>query len=516
MMTTGRFGNSGAGSVLGGWRIRYGVGSKEYGGSVRRVALLVGVAMLQQVGLAQGPDRSHPPVAGPPPQLRLAPIQHYKLSNGLPVVLLEKHEVPLVQINLVLRAGAVDDPRDKAGRASMTADMLTEGAGSRNSLELADAIDFLGAQLDATAGYHTFGVDLFTPIAKLDSALAVMADVVLRPTFPQAELDRQVKDRLTTLLQWRDEARRLNSVMFSRTLYGDTHPYGIPMIGDERTIRGLGIDDLRAFHQEFFHPNIATLIVVGDVKAATALPKLEKAFGAWKPGTVSPPRLPEIHQVAERRLIIIDKPGAAQSEISVGRIGVPRATEDFYALLVMNSILGGSFTSRLNNNLREQHGYTYGAYSRFEFRVLPGPFIASSAVQTAVTDKALGEFMKELNGILEPIPEAEIERAKNYVALGFPGDFQTVRQIAGQLGMMVAFNLPDTFFNGFIGKILAVTRQDVERVAKKYIDPTKIDIVITGDRNQIEPGIRALTLGPITDLKVEDVLGRAPDMQQKN
>jgi zinc protease len=477
---------------------------------VGSIVVLIALLFVSRVCLAQGPDRSNPPKAGPPAQLKLAPIQHLKLSNGVPLLLLEKHDVPLVQINLVIRAGSAMDTREKAGCASMTADMMTEGAGARNALELADAIDYLGAQLSVSAGMHTTTVDLFTPLSKLDSAIALMADVVLRPTFPTAELERNRKDRLTSLLQWRDEPRQLASVMAARTLFGDSHPYGVPTMGDEKTLRGLNVEDLRQFHRQYFQANNATLIVVGDVKATAILPKLENAFGGWKSGTIPSRVISEPKQVADRSIVLIDKPGAAQSEIRIGRIGAPRLTDDYFAIIVMNTILGGSFTSRLNNNLREQHGYTYGAGSYFDFRVLPGPFLAYSAVQTAVTDKALGEFMKELNGILQPVQDADVERAKNYVALSFPGDFQTVGQIAHQLVQLVAYGLPDDYFNTYVGRILAVTKQDVERVAKKYIDPTKIAIIVCGDRAQIETGVRALNLGPMNVLTVEDVLGKAP------
>lgn len=483
------------------------VGGTEYG--VKRfVRVVLALALVAAAADAQTPDRSKPPKPGTPPQLRLAPIQHETLTNGLQVLVLEKHQVPLVQIDLVIRAGAVNDPRGKAGRASMTADMLTQGAGSRNALEIADAVDFLGAQLDASAGMHTSGVDLFTPLSKLDSALALMSDVVLRPTFPQAELERRVKDRLTSLLQWRDDPSRLNSVMFSRTLFGDDHPYGVPLVGDEASIRGLTVDDVKAFYTAYFHPNNAVLIVVGDVSKDMIIPQIEKAFGTWKDAPVPTVGLSEPKQVSERTVTLIDKPGAAQSEISIGRIGVQRKTDDYYAIVVMNTILGGSFTSRLNNNIREVHGYAYGAYSWFDFRVMPGPFIATAAVQTAVTDKALGEFMKELTNILKPVSEAEVERAKNYVALGYPSEFQTVGEIAGKLDQLVAYGLPDDTFNNFISRILSVTKRDVERVARKYIDPSKMAVVICGDRRQIESGVREMNLGPIRLMTADDVFAK--------
>jgi zinc protease len=477
------------------------------------VALLA-VGLASSTAQTQAPDRSQPPKLGRPPTLRLKPVQHLKLSNGLPVLLYEKHEVPLVQMNLVVNTGAVQDPQGKGGLASMTAAMMTEGAGTRTALELADAIDFLGADLHVAAGQHTSAVVLHTPLAKLDSALALMADVTLRPTFAAAELDRKTKERLTTLMQWRDEPRSLASITFNRTLYGD-HPYGRYSIGDEKALRSFMPTDVKNFYQSGYGPNNATLIVVGDITAAALLPRLEKALGAWKNVAPSTPSLPKINQAAERRVILVDKPGAPQSEIRIGRIGVPRLTEDYYALVVMNTILGGSFSSRLNQNLREKHGYTYGAGSRFDFRPLPGPFMASSAVQTAVTDSSLVEFMKELRDIRQSVPDKELERAKNYVALSFPGDFQTVGDISSHLEELVIYGLPDNYFNEYIGHILSVTKEDVQRVARKYIDPEKVDIIVVGDRKQIEKNIAALKLGPMTVMSVEDVLGKAPVLGEK-
>lgn len=462
---------------------------------------------------AQTPDRSAPPKLGPPPSLRLPAIHHFKLSNGLPVVLMEKMQVPLVQINLVLRAGSAMDTAGKVGLAGLTADMLDKGAGSRDALQLADAIDFLGATFSAQAGTHTSIVSINTPVARVDSALAVLADIALRPVFPEAELARQRKQRLTTLLQWHDEPRAIASVLFNRTLYGDKHPYGRPSLGDEKSLRAFTTADLKRFHNTYFHPNNATLIVVGAVTVPVAQAKLEKAFGDWQTGTLFTATWPGIKQVEKRQIYLVDKPGAAQSEIRIGRIGAPRLTDDYYAITVMNTILGGSFTSRLNQNLREQHGYSYGARSAFSFRPLPGPFLAAAAVQTEVTDKALVEFMKELQRILEPVSDDELTRAKNYVALSFPADFQSVGLVAGNLEELVVYDLPDDYFNKYIDRILAVTKEDIQRVAKKYIDPEHVAIIVVGDRKLIERGVRSLNLGALQLLTIEQVLGKIPRVE---
>lgn len=482
----------------------------------RKVSMvLVGVLMLTTLLYAQGPDRSKPPELGPAPSLKLPAIQHFKLSNGLPVVLMEKHGVPLVQISLLVKVGSVYDPAGKSGLASLTADMMDEGAGKRNALELADAIDFLGASISSGAGMHTSVVSLHTPLSKMDQAIPLMADIAVRPTFPSDELERKRKDRLTALMQWHDEPRAIASILFNRTLFGTQHPYGIPTLGNEQSIRSFKAEDLKNFHSSYFHAGNATLIIVGDVTSTTLLPMLEAAFGKWQKKPIEKTNWQTVKQVDERKILLVDKPGAAQSEVRIGRIGVERMTEDYFPLIVMNTILGGSFSSRLNQNLREQHGYSYGAASAFEFRPTPGPFLASSSIQTGVTDKALTEFMKELNGILQPVTDEELARAKNYLALGYPDNFQSVSQIAGQLTELAVYGLPDEYFNKYIERVLAVTKTDVERVAKKYLNPEKIAIIIVGDRKTIEKGVSDLKLGAMEILSIEDVLGKVPVLETK-
>ncbi|MEE9561955.1 MAG: pitrilysin family protein, partial [Thermoanaerobaculia bacterium] len=339
-------------------------------------------------------DRSRPPALGPPPALDLPAVERHMLLNGLPVYLLEKHGVPVVQINLLIRTGSTADKVGRTGLAALTVEMLDEGAGERDALELAEAIAYLGADLSTWSGYHDSGIDLFTPLDKLDEALPLLADVVLRPSFDGEELERQRLDRLTALLQARDEPRSIASAQFDRALFGADHPYG--RLADEASLRALKVEDLETFHNTYFKPGNAALIVVGDVTADAMMPKLEVAFGGWRDADLPATEVAIVDQIEGRTVYLVDKPGAAQSEIRIGRIGAARDTEDYYALVVMNTVLGGSFTSRLNSNLREDKGYTYGARSRFAFRRAPGPFLAGAAVQTEVTDKALAEFMKEL------------------------------------------------------------------------------------------------------------------------
>ncbi|MCX6169655.1 MAG: pitrilysin family protein [Ignavibacteriales bacterium] len=461
---------------------------------------------------AQTPDRTKPPQLPAPKKLNLPAIQQFTLSNGLKVVLMEKHEVPLIQLNVTVKAGSVNDPENKIGLAWLTFNMLADGAAGKTSLELSDAIDFLGARISANASFHSGTVSLHSPLSKFDDALKIMSDIVLRPDFPQKELDRKKKDRLTLLMQAHDQPTAIASAAFNQILFGKEHPYG--RITSEKEIRSYSTDDLKNFYKKYFVANNAVVIAVGDIKKEDLKKKLESAFGKWQKGSVKETKVKEPTQIANRIVYLIDKPGAAQSVINIGRIGAARLTNDYNSIVVMNTLLGGSFTSRLNQNLREKNGYTYGANSRFFFRPVPGSFIATSSVQTAVTDKALTEFFNELNGIREPLTDPDLNRAKNLVALSYPGNFQSVSEIAGQLEEKVLYNLPENYFGEFISKILSLTGKDVNDAAVKYIVPDQMIVVVVGDKAKIEDGIKKLNLGEIKNLSIDDVLGEVPKLDK--
>ncbi len=473
-----------------------------------RYALAIVVALVVAAG-AQAPDRSHPPQPGPAPTLHPPAINKQKLSNGLPVWIVEVHKVPVAQINLVVLSGTSDDPAGKFGVASLTDAMLEEGAGSRSSLEIADAVDFLGADLSAASGVDSSAVRLHVPAARLADALPIMGDIVERPTFPNDELERLRQQRLTSILQGRDDPPTIAAVTFSRVLYGATHRYGTMQMGTAATIKSMTTADLKAFYGSAFRPDNAVLLAVGDVTAATLLPRLESAFGPWKnTGTPhAPTKLPEATQHGARQIYLVDKPGAAQSQIRIGWIGVPRTTPDYFPIQVMNTILGGSFSSRLNMNLREQHGYTYGASSQFDYRMSAGPFVAAAGVQTDKTADALKEFFNELTGIRKPVPADELARAKNYIALRYPGAFETTGDISRRLEDAIVYRLPDDYFAKYVQNIQAVTAADVQRVADKYIQPDRFAVVVVGDRQKIEGPIKALNLAPIKIVTVDEVFG---------
>jgi zinc protease len=472
------------------------------------LALIFATATL---GAQQAPDRSRPPTAGPAPGLKLPAIEKRQLANGLPVWIVELHEVPVAQINLVVLSGAGDDPAGKYGIASLTAAMLTEGAGSRSSLEIADAIDFLGADLSAGTGMDSGAVRLHVPVARLAEALPIMADVALRPTFPVQELDRIRQERLVSILQARDDPQTIASLAFSRVMYGAAHRYGTAVVGTADTIKSFTAEDLRAFYGSSFRPDNAALIVVGDVTPTSALPLLEKHFGGWKaPATaVARATLPTPAAPARREVYLVDKPGAPQSQIRIGSIGVPRSTPDYFPLQVMNTILGGSFSSRLNMNLRETHGYTYGASSAFDMRKFAGPFFAGAGVQTDKTSESLQEFFKELNGILQPVPADELTRAKNYAALRFPAGFETTSDISNRLETVLVYRLPDDYFSNYVQNIQAATVADVQRIAQKYVHPDRVAVIVVGDKKTIEARIQALNLGPIKPITIDEVFAPA-------
>ena len=475
-----------------------------------RLALFVSLGAIV-VSARQAPDRTKPPSVGPAPALHLPPIAMRTLSNGLQVWILGVHEVPTVHLELTVRTGVASDPKGRYGLASLTADMLDEGAGARSALEVADAIDFLGANLSTDATVDASYVELHVPVARLGAALPIMADVVARPTFPAAELKRLREERLASLLEAQDDPEQLVQFAFPRVVFGKEHRYGSPEVGTVASLGAIEVADLKAFHAAHYRPSNARLIVAGAVTAATVVPALERAFSTWTgtPGA-TPARLPDAPQLTERRVYLIDKPGAAQSQVRIGWIGVPRSTPDYFALRVLNTVLGEAFTSRLNTNLREVHGYAYGASSRFDMRRSGGLFYASAGVQTDKTVEALKEFFVELTNIHEKLTPDELEKAKNYLALQLPRNFETENAAANALAQSYVHDLPADYYQTYARRVAAVTADEVKRAADKYIQPGKFAVVIVGDRKAIEAGVRSLNLGPVTVIEAAEIFKTAP------
>ncbi|HLP15658.1 MAG TPA: pitrilysin family protein [Bacteroidota bacterium] len=461
---------------------------------------------------AQKADRTKPPALGPTPSIKMNAIQKFTLKNGLRVIVYEKHEVPIVQMRLVVNTGNVDEPSDKPGLAGLTANMLDEGAGGKSSLELADAIDYLGTSISTYGGIQSSSISMRSTVSKLDPSLKLFADVALRPDFPVSELERLQKQYLTSLLQAYDQPRSIASAASGPLVFGKDHPYGRNIMGTEQSIRSMTASDVKKFYQTHYRPNNAFLVIVGDVTAKEILKKIDGAFGAWKKQDVAHVTVSRAPQVSGRKIYLIDKPEAAQSVIRICRVGTDRKTEDYFPLMVMNTILGGSFSSRLNNNLREVHHYTYGANSGFSLRRSAGAFVAGSDVQTDSTEKAMNEFMKELKGISEPVTDEELARAKNFLALGYPDNFSNVASIAEQLEDLVTYDLPENYFNTYIARVLAVTKEDVQRAARKYVDADNLAIIIVGDRSKIEKGLTDAKIGTIVPMTAIDVLGPMPKL----
>lgn len=444
-----------------------------------------------------------PPTPGPAPALQLPAPERRELANGMEVLYVRRSGLPVAHVTLVTRGGLADDPARLPGLAAFTASMLDEGAGGRSSLQLSEALELLGAELSTGASWDAASVDLHVLSTRLDQALPLMADVVVRPDFPEKEVKRLRDERLTELARARDEARAIAANAFARLTYGAEHPYG--RLASTGSVGRIGRADIASFHRSYYRPAGSTLVIVGDVDPAQVHPLVERAFGEWTGAPPSEPAIATPPETPATRIFLVDKPGAAQSEIRVGHPGVARDNPDYYPLLVLNTLLGGSFTSRLNTNLREVHGYSYGAGSSFSMRRGAGPFLASSAVFTAKTDSAVIEFFRELERIrAEPIPEGELERAKSYLALGLPRRFETTESLASQLATLAVYDLPLDDYNRYVPSVMAVTAEDVRRVANQYLRPDRSVVVVVGDRSTVEPGLRMLKLGPLELRETQD------------
>lgn len=442
-------------------------------------------------------DRTKAPELSPPKPVTLPPAMERTLANGLKLVVVERRQLPIVDFVLVVPGGAAENPESRAGMADLMAKMLTAGTKTRTSLQIDDEAAFLGVDLSANSSWDATRVSLTTPTDKLDSALTLMADVVLNPSFPRDEFTRIKQERRTALLQLKDHGSAIADRAFQNLVFGDEHPYGRPASGDEESVWQMPLGDIQKFYKTYFAPNTSTLIAVGDITLDQLEAKANKLFGAWERRTVTYAKIPQAKPIAATTIYVVNKPDAAQSSFRIGTVGVARSTPDYFPLEVMNTILGASFTSRLNMNLRETKGYTYGAGSRFDMRRDAGPFTARSEIVAAMTDSALIEFMKELRGIRDTVPVPELTKAKNFLELQLPGNFETTRDIANQLSTLVLYGLPLDYYNSYSAKISAVTQADVADVANRYIDPAKLTILIVGDLKSIEPKLEALNMGPV-------------------
>jgi zinc protease len=464
------------------------------------LSLAAGAALAAAPSLhAQPGFPTTPPRPQGAPRVNLPDPVRQRLPNGLTVMYVRQAELPVVSAVLVTRgAGGGDEPAELPGLASFTANMLDEGAAGMDALQLADALDLLGASLSTASGTDAAQASLYVLRENFPAALRLMADVVIRPDFPQREVERLRDERLTALVRARDEATSIANNAFQSLVYGAQHPYGRYAVTE--STRGLDRAKVQAFHASRYRPENATLILVGDVDPAVMQPMVAQAFGGWRAtgpavqiGT--PPAAPAGGRTT---VYLIDKPGAAQSEIRIGHPGVPRSSPDYHALMVMNTMLGGTFTSRLNTNLRETHGWSYGARSSFQFLRGAGPFTAAAGVQTNATDSSLVEFFRELNRLrAEPVTPEELLKIKSFLTLRLPDQLETTQDISGQLATLETYGLDASFYDEYVQRIMAVTAEDVRRVANQYVRPENSVVVIVGDRQVVEAGIRAANVGPV-------------------
>lgn len=454
-------------------------------------------------------DRTKEPAPLPEPSFSPPEIQSATLSNGLELFLVEDHKLPLLQVNLVLKSGWASDPSDRPGAAALTADLMDEGTQSRSALQISDEVKALGAFLSSGSSFDSSGVNLNVLKSKLDKGLELMTDIVLNPTFPEEELQRKKKIYLGQIQQESRQPFPSAIKLFLTTLFGEGHPYAQPYTGSgtAESINAIARKDLVNFYRANFAPNNAAVVIAGDITLSDAKSKIQKAFGSWKKKNVKKISLAEPKALQSTKIYILDKPGAAQSVLVLGNLGLKRNNPDFTAAQVVNNALGGMFTSRINSNLREEKAYTYGAGSLFMGTRGTGPFLSYTQVQTKFTKESIFEIVKELRDITgkRPLVGEELKASKNNLTKSFPQGFQTYGGIAGGIGSMVTYGLPLDQWKKYTAQVNAVDSNKSVQIAKKYIHPDALLIVVVGDRKVIEPRIRELGLGEIHFVERGDV-----------
>ncbi|HEX8719273.1 MAG TPA: pitrilysin family protein [Pyrinomonadaceae bacterium] len=442
----------------------------------------------QQSGAAPGQSLKGAQLKGKVPVNRevlkaaLPKPQEAALKNGLRVLLVENHNVPVFTVQVVVMSGGLNDPAEKRGRASAAAALLREGTQTRNSREVAEAFEALGSTLNVGAGLSSV-TSTATSVGlaeHLDRTLDLLSDVVRNPRFAPEEIEKY-KTRLITQLQFqRTLPGLLAQAQFSRAVYGE-HPAG-SVFPAEEAVRGLTQQDLAQFHAEHYRPNNALVAVFGDVTMKELLPKVERAFGTWQRGEARPAASQAVSAPARSRIMLIDRPGSVQTTIMLGNLSVERKSADYFPVLVMNQILGGDPAARLFMNLREDKGYTYGAYSSFSALKFPGTLAANADVRTEVTEGALAAFMYELKRIgAERVTPTELENAKRALVGGFATSLDFPSSVLTNIVQQQIYGLPADYWDAYPRRVSEVTAEDVERVARKYLDPSALQVVAVGD-----------------------------------
>ena len=455
-----------------------------------------------------GADRSSgPPMPESFPEGEFPKLERAALPNGLKIVVARRPAVPVVRMAMLLDAGFAADQFGLPGTARLTMDMLDEGTAGLDALQISEEQRRLGASIGAGADLDSATVAISALTEKLDESLALYADVVLNPSFPEAELARLKKLRLAGIKREQTAPVSMAMRLLPKLMYGDDHAYGMPATGSgtEASVAAIKREDLVAFHQAWFKPNNATLIVVGDTSMESILPRLESLFGDWEPGEIATKNIAAVENPASQRVFLVDRPDSEQSVILGGQILPPKADPDDLALDAMNEVLGGSFVSRLNMNLREDKAWSYGARTVIMDAVGPRAMLAYAPVQADKTVEALVEIQKELRALLaaSPIAEPEVAVTKRKATLTLPGRWETAAAIAGSIGALVRFQLPDDYWTTYPSQVARLDAEWVNAVAQKNLQPDQFTWVVIGDRRELEAPLRALGLGPVTLVDTE-------------
>ncbi len=450
----------------------------------------------QRATLAEDVDRSTLPIPEITPEVKFPELEKATLPNGLNIVLAQRRALPLVHFALQIDAGYAADQSSVPGTAKLTLDMLDEGTRSRTALEISDALARLGAVLNTSSDLDTSTVALSALKENLDASLEIFADVILHPSFPEADFNRLKNQQLDAIQREKSEPASMALRVLPRLIYGETHAYGIPFTGSGTTesVSSLTRASVQQFYNTWFKPNRATLIVVGDTTLAEIRPKIEKLFGSWRPGDVPVKNLPEVTMPTNSVLYVMDRPGSIQSIIFCGELAPPKNNPDEVAIETMNHILGGTFTSRINMNLREDKHWSYGARTTLAAARGQRPFFVMAPVQTDKTSESILEIQKELRGIVgeRPITPEELAKARKDRILRLLGAWETSAQVVNAISDIVRFQLPDDYFATYPKRAEALQLADVTRAAERVIDLPQQVWVVVGDRSRIEPGLREL------------------------
>lgn len=432
-------------------------------------------------------------------EIKLPPIKKTTLDNGLKVIVIEQHELPIVAFRLLLKSGSACDPEGKAGLANLTAGLLRQGTKTKTATEVAEAIDFVGGSLDAGSDRDATYASCRVLTKHFDTGLELLADIILNPAFKQDEIDRLRKQTLASIKQQKDNPESVVGERFREFVFGN-HPYGLPNEGTEESITTLTRDDIVNFHQKYYVPGNAILAVVGDVKNAEVISKIKAKFSQWSGAPVTLPSLTEPEAIKGHQILLVDKPDLTQTYIEMGHLGIDRKNPDIFAVRVMNYILGGGgFASRLAAEVRAKRGLTYDINSSFDFLKWRGVFGVSTFTRNDSTAAAIVAIIDQLKKIrTDGVTDKELADTKSFYTGYFPLQFETPEQIATQILTVELYDLGEDYITNYTQRINAVTKEDVQRVAQKYIDPDNLKIVVVSKAETVKPLLEPLGTVEVT------------------